>query len=82
MSNAKNVTKRLEKDKPVAVKGPQAYKIITSEVKVSFTKDSNKTLTIGLVAEVNDTPLEDVNDLLFNECLEEAGRLLKKVGEA
>lgn len=77
MAKAKNVTKLLEEN--LEDKQGQ-FKIIKSTVSVSFVKDMNKTLTVGLEALVNDSSVEDVNDYLFNECLIEASRLLKKVG--
>jgi hypothetical protein len=71
----KDVTRKLKAD---VKKKP--YKIVSTEVKVSFIQDGNKTLTLGLVAELNDSTIGDVNEILFNECLEEAHRLLLKAG--
>jgi len=70
----KDITKKLTRDVP-----KKPYKVVTSKIQVSFVKDTNKTLTIALTAEINDSSMEDVNDFLFNECLEEANRLLRKV---
>ena len=75
-TKVKSVTKFLKDD--VAKK--QQYRIVRSEVKAAFTQDSNKTITVGLVAEINDSQLEDVNDIVFNLCLEEVNRLLMRVG--
>lgn len=69
----RNVTRKLKEN---VVKEP--YKIITAEVRASFVKDSNKTLTVGLVAEVNDSSIEDVTEQLFNQCLIEVNHLLEK----
>lgn len=73
-TKARNITSKLENE----VK-QEPFKVVTTEIKVSFIQDGNKTLTVGLKAEVNDSSLEDTNDFLFNECLVEANRLLKKV---
>jgi len=75
-TKVKSVTKFLKDD--VAKK--QQYRIVRSEVKAAFTKESNKKINVGLVAEINDSQLEDVNDIMFNLCLEEVNRLLMRVG--
>jgi hypothetical protein len=73
-TKARNMTNKLENE----VK-KEPFKVVMAEIKVAFIQDGNKTITVGLKAEVNDSTLEDTNDFLFNECLVEANRLLKKV---